>query len=364
MQSQTRRAFLASVSGITAAGLAGCLGSGTTAQDSTTATATASFFVFGDVARHVAGDAASAETLVPTGQHGHGWEPDPDIQGRVLESDLFVHGPTTFQPWADDILTALDADDSAVTTVDIAANVDLHEFDDDEHDHDSHSDHEADARHNENDTHHNDSDVHHNENDTHHDDHDEGDAHHDDHSHNHGPVDPHFWMDPHRVETATETLRDAFQSVDDANADAYAENAESYRKSLSDLHAAYESGLETRERDVILVAGHNAFGYLSDRYGFDIVALTGLSPDEEPSPRDIERAQEAIAEHGIRHVLSDPLTSDRAANQLVAETDAEDVLPFTPIPGLTQEWADENWGYIDIMRNVNLPSLRTALDAR
>ncbi|KAB1185056.1 MULTISPECIES: metal ABC transporter substrate-binding protein [Haloferax] len=327
MQLQKRRAFLAAVSGTTAAALAGCLGGDT--QQQTTASgevlASASFFVFGDIARHVAGDTATAETLVPLGQHGHGWEPGPDVQGRILESTLFVHGMADFQPWADDIVASLDADGADVVSVDIAADVDLHAFDATHHD-EAHSE--------------------------------------TDEEHGTDAVDPHFWMDPERVATATKTLRDAFQSVDDANAEAYAENTDSYVTALSDLDTAFEQGLESRERDVILVAGHDAFGYLAERYDFDVVALTGLSPDDDPSPRDIERAQAAIEEHGIRHVLADPLEPDRAAKQLVAETAAESVLPLTSIPGLTAEWDDEEWGYIDIVREVNLPSLQTALGVR
>ncbi|QIB77735.1 zinc ABC transporter solute-binding protein [Haloferax volcanii] len=370
MPTKTRRRFLATVAGSAAVGLAGCLG-GDDSSDSAGSTdspaapettATASFFVFGDVARHVAGDAASVETLVPIGQHGHGWEPGPDVQGRVLESDLFVHGMPGFQPWADDIRTSLEADDSGVSEVDASADVELHEIGADGHVHDDESHDETE--HHEEETHANETDH---TNETEH--HEETEHHDDEHAeesetHDHGELDPHFWLDPTRVATATETLRDAFQSVDAANADAYAANAESYRETLSELDAAFEDGLADRERDVLLVAGHDAYGYLADRYDLDIVALTGISPDEEPSPRDIERAQATIEEHGIRHVLADPLESDRAAQQLVSETDAEDVLPLTPLPGVMTEWEENDWGYVDIMREVNLPSLRTALGAQ
>ncbi|AKU09671.1 metal ABC transporter substrate-binding protein [Haloferax gibbonsii] len=368
MRTKTRRRFLATVAGSAAVGLAGCLGDGSSDSTDSSAesetTAAASFFVFGDVARRVAGDVASVDTLVPIGQHGHGWEPGPDVQGRVLESDLFVHGMPGFQPWADDIRSSLEADGSDVTAVDASADVELHEIGPDGHVHDDESHDEAEQHDEEahaNETH---EETHANET------HSEETEHHDDEhaeeseSHDHGELDPHFWLDPTRVATATETLRDAFQSVDSANADAYAANAESYRETLSELDAAFEDGLAARDRDVILVAGHDAYGYLADRYDLEIVALTGISPDEEPSPRDIERAQATIEEHGIRHVLADPLESDRAAQQLVSETDAEDVLPLTPLPGVMTEWEENDWGYVDIMREVNLPSLRTALGAQ
>ncbi|UVE52467.1 zinc ABC transporter substrate-binding protein (plasmid) [Haloferax larsenii] len=400
MRQQTRRGFVATCAGTVAASLAGCLGSATGGDDPADGTrAAASFFVFGDIARHVAGDVATAETLVPTGQHGHGWEPGPDVQGRVLQSDLFVHAMSGFQPWADDIRTSLDADGADVMSVDITADIDLHELGPDgghahgdheedhadehdethtdEHD-DGHSDdhtethaheesHDGHEEHNTSEEDHHDTTAEHghDESDAH--DHDTEDEHNhdteDEHDHDHGNVDPHFWLDPKRVQTATQTLRDAFQSIDDTNADAYAANAAAYEETLSDLDSAFESGLESRTRDVVLVAGHNAYGYLEDRYDLTVVTLSGLSPDDDPTPRDIERAQAAIDEHDIQHILADPLESDRAATQLLAETDATDILPFTSIPGLTTEWTEQDWGYVDIMREVNLPSLRTALGA-
>ncbi|MFC7205435.1 metal ABC transporter substrate-binding protein [Haloferax namakaokahaiae] len=354
MTDSNRRRFLTLTAGVVTGGLAGCLGGTAGSQSDAETTGSASFFVFGDILGHVAGDVATTETLVPVGQHGHGWEPGPDIQGRIYESALFVHGMPGFQPWADDVLTSLEADGADVVTVSAAADVELHEIGaDGNHAHESHEEEE----HHESGEHH-DEEAH--ESGEHHDD----GTHGEDGDHDHGSIDPHFWMDPHRVATATETVRDALQRVDEANAEAYAANAESFRNALTDLDETYESTLESRERDVVLVAGHNAYGYLADRYGFEVVALTGLSPDEEPSPQDIERAQETIDEHGIRHVLADPLESDRAATQLVNETAAEEVLPLTAIPGRTDEWDERGWGYLEIMAELNLPSLQTALGAK
>jgi zinc transport system substrate-binding protein len=159
------------------------------------------------------------------------------------------------------------------------------------------------------------------------------------------------------------TIRSGFVDVDGDNASAYADNAESYRSRLDELDGSFESTLNNASKDVVFVAGHNAFQYLGQRYGFEVETLTGLSPDDQPTPQDIERAQEIIAEHDLEYVCADPLESQQAANQLVAETDATEVLPLTPIPGQTQEWADQDWGYVEIMENVNLETLSTALDA-
>lgn len=526
MSGYTRRRLIEAGFGAAAIGtLAGCASTATDSENSSTPseaadtagpTAQSSFFVFGDFASEVAGEAATAETLVPIGQHGHGWEPGPQIQGTILESDLFVYGIEGFQPWADDLVTNLRDDEAEVDIIAAGSSVDLiegghdHGGEDDhegthEEDHHSEDEHEGDHHgegdHEESDhgdtgetpwewaglyhldsgtysytfqegpdpemqlavlttdeggdhgIHHveetatqlygSDHDVHtaaedggtltastetlyhlefadsgettfsleieteghyvlfgqhvpaefeavltdssgltvepevteaagdHNhgeENDHDHeseDEHDHEDEHEGDgHGHNHGSgTDPHFWLDPQRAKQAVTTIEDGFAAVDENNAEAYAENAESYRARLDDLDSSLESTISEAPKNTIFVAGHNAFQYLETRYGLQIETLTGLSPDDQPTPQDIERSQEIIAEHDLDYVCADPLESQTAAEQLVAETDATEVLPFTPIPGQTQDWADNDWGYVEVMENVNLETLETALDS-
>jgi zinc transport system substrate-binding protein len=316
----TRRQLLSGVAGTAGVGvLAGC-----TSDDSSSgsgsggATAQASFFVFGDIAAQVAGDTAESNLLVPVGQHGHGWEPGPSVQTDIRNADLLVHGMNGFQPWIDDIRSDLEADDANVTTLDVSTGIDLLE---------------AGEGHN----------------------HEEGD---------HGSgMDPHFWMDPLRVKEAVGNVRQGFVDTDPDNADAYAENTEEFRSDLDDLHERIESMVDDASKDVILVAGHDSWQYFGDRYGIEVRALTNVSPDDRPTLQDIEQAQEIIERHDLRYICADPLEPQQAPNQLVAETSAEEVLSLTALPGLTEEWEGEGWGYIDVMKKVNLPALERALDA-
>ena len=99
MPRYTRRRLVATGIGFTTIGsLAGCLSNDASSDDSGGGgpETQSSFFVFGDLASQVAGDTATAETLVPIGQHGHGWEPGSKIQGTILESDLFLYGMDGF----------------------------------------------------------------------------------------------------------------------------------------------------------------------------------------------------------------------------------------------------------------------------
>jgi zinc transport system substrate-binding protein len=127
------------------------------------------------------------------------------------------------------------------------------------------------------------------------------------------------------------------------------------------MERTYEERLADRTKETVLVAGHNSFRYLGHRYDFHVEALTGLAPDDTPTPQDVKRAQSIIDEHDVEYVLAPVFESDRAARQLVEETDATDVLPLTPVPSLTEEWVEKEWGYVEVMEHVNLPSLAKAL---
>ncbi|WP_336037726.1 metal ABC transporter substrate-binding protein [Halobacterium yunchengense] len=362
----TRRQLVATAATAAVGGtFAGCLGDTGGGGDDAGTTAQASFFVFGTLAERVAGDAAEAKLLVPTGQHGHGWEPGPSVREDVQTADLLVHGPPDFQPWVDDVRGELDADGADVHAVDVTADVDLLEAGSshdrgDEHDdsHDEeHGDQHSDEEHDEHDEH----------GDEHGDEHDEhGDEHGDEHSdgHAHGAHDPHFWMDPLRLRDAVDAVRAGFVAVDDGNADAYGENADAFREDLAALHDDLRATVEDADRDVLLVAGHDSFQYLGARYGVQVEALTGIAPDDQPTTRDLAHAQSVVDEHGLEYVCADPLESQRAAEKLLEETDLEAVLPLTAMPGVTDEWRDGGWGYLDVMERVNLPTLERALEAQ
>ncbi|MFP4633091.1 MAG: zinc ABC transporter substrate-binding protein, partial [Halobacteriales archaeon] len=73
----TRRAALTTAAVTTAHAATGCL-SADPAQEGHSVEA--SFPVVADYASQVSPDETEVDSLVPLGQHGHGWEPSPDVQ--------------------------------------------------------------------------------------------------------------------------------------------------------------------------------------------------------------------------------------------------------------------------------------------
>jgi zinc transport system substrate-binding protein len=165
-------------------------------------------------------------------------------------------------------------------------------------------------------------------------------------------ADPHVWLDPKRyadmVRTIAETLgrpEDAAPLVEDLEA----------------LDADYRAGLADCARRQIVTA-HTAFGYLARRYDLEQNSLTGLSPEAEPTPRDLERLVEQVRDSGATTIFFESLVSPRLAETVARETGAR-TDSLNPLEGLDDEELRRGDDYLSVMRE-NLASLRRALDCR
>lgn len=308
----TRRLFLRGGGTTLSVTVAGCLGGSSPRRDDSVTSVVTTFFAFYDLARHVACDRATVESLVPLSEQSHGWEPTADVQRTATNATVFVYVGPDVQGWADDVVTNLRTDNPDVVIVNASQGIDLLPAT------------ETDSTTSE--------------------------------------TDPHFWLDPTKFSTAVRTVQHGMEEADPDNAGVYRECADEYVDRLDELDRTIVNALDTRRKDLVVVAGHNAYRYLADRYEFDVFSPIGVSPDASPSPRAIQRVQEVVGDNDLDYILTPALESDRLARELAAETDVE-VLPITPVAGQTDEWMEADWGYLEQMESVNLASLRTALEA-
>lgn len=337
-----RRAFLAGAAGLaTAGGVAGCLGgsagdrAGSGSPDGPHVYA--AFFTLADWTRQVAGDELDVVNPVPVGDIGHGWEPPADLGARLADAEAFVYPDLGEFRWAQDAAASMREEDVDIELVDVTEGMDLREWDADHGHEDGHDDHDH--------------------GDGGHDDHGE----HEDESQDGGPVDPHIWVDPGRAREAVGTIADGLAAADPDGADAYADNAAAYDAELRELHETYEAELADRTHDVLVVAGHDSFQYMADRYGFETHSPQGVSPQDEPSQDEIVATIELVDDRGITHVAYDRFESDRLARTIVTDSNAEEAVAMSAAAGTTTEWNDRGWGYLDQMKEINLPALKAAL---
>jgi zinc transport system substrate-binding protein len=165
-------------------------------------------------------------------------------------------------------------------------------------------------------------------------------------------VDPHVWLDPLRYAEQARRVGEALER---------AEQAERFAARLRELDDDFERGL-ARCASREIVTSHAAFGYLADRYGLEQIALTGVSPEAEPTARDLERIVLEVEGSGATTVFFETLVSPRLAETVAREAGARTAV-LNPLEGLTEDEVAAGEDYFSVMRG-NLETLRRALGCR
>nr|MBA3348883.1 zinc ABC transporter substrate-binding protein [Actinomycetota bacterium] len=164
--------------------------------------------------------------------------------------------------------------------------------------------------------------------------------------------DPHVWLDPTRY-------ADLARRIGEALGDG--KQSRKLVDELSALDAEFEEGLADCARREI-VTSHAAFGHLAKRYDLEQVAITGISPEAEPTPGELRSVVAEVRESGATTIFFETLVSPRLAETVAREIGAETAV-LNPLEGLTEEQAAAGEDYFSIMR-ANLAALREALGCR
>ncbi len=121
-------------------------------------------------------------------------------------------------------------------------------------------------------------------------------------------TDPHFWLDPQRLTAVAGEIEQRLAKADAAGAATFKANLATLTGELTALDEEFRTGLAScTNKD--LVTSHEAFGYLSARYGLTQVGITGLSPEEEPNPATLARVTDFVQENKVRTIYYETLIS-------------------------------------------------------
>jgi zinc transport system substrate-binding protein len=165
-------------------------------------------------------------------------------------------------------------------------------------------------------------------------------------------ADPHVWLDPVLFQQIVRRLAAALpKPVHTAPL-------------LADLRALdrdYRAGLAHCKRKDI-VTSHAAFGYLAQRSGLHQVPITGLTPESEPSPKQLAHVVEVVRRTHATTVFFERLVSPRLADTVAREVGAKTAV-LDPIEGLTPAEQKGGENYLTLVRE-NLAALRKALGCR
>lgn len=174
--------------------------------------------------------------------------------------------------------------------------------------------------------------------------------------HDHGELDPHFWLDPIRLADVGDAIADALATRGGDASHLHA-NAEALRHDLVSLDDSFRAGLAKCARTEFITT-HEAFGYLAHAYGLTEIGITGISPNQEPSPARIAEIDKTVKSLGITTIFYEPLGSDTLAKTVAGDLGIV-ARPLDPAEGVGESSLGKD--YPSIMR-ANLEALRTAND--
>ena len=131
--------------------------------------------------------------------------------------------------------------------------------------------------------------------------------------------DPHTWLDPEKVAEETQIIADKLSELDNANKDTYQKNAQSYSNKAHDLTNKYKPIFEKASQKTF-VTQHTAFSYLAKRFGLNQLGIAGISPDQEPSPRQLTEIQEFVKTYKVKTIFTESNASSKVTDTLVKST--------------------------------------------
>ena len=276
-------------------------------------TVAATFYPLYDLTKSIIGDNAVIYSIIPAGVEPHDYEPNPSDIKKIASSDVFVTMGIEFAEIEENLLKINpDVKIIPASTGVILLNTPKENTAEEEYE-STRVKHESTG------------------------------------------MDPHIWLSPKNAEIMAANIINGLVDADPSNAEEYLKNGDELRNNLNKLDTEFKEALSSCSKNVVLV-NHNAFSYLAKEYGFSTVAISGLEPETEPTPKQLAELIENAEEHQLKYVFYEELVDSRIADTIAEEVGAK-TLMLNPLEGTT----DPNATYISLMRE-NLNNLKIALE--
>lgn len=282
----------------------------------------ASFYPIYFLASEVGGEFVNVVNLTPAGTEPHDYELTAQDIVQIRRSELLLLNGGGLEVWSEKVAGVLGSDGPKVVVVaeELMSREALDAHADEEHGHENGSENE----------------------------HEEEDG-----------KDPHVWLNPILAIEMAEKISAELITIDAGNAAHYQANFDSLKNKLTELDDNYKIGLQScKTRN--FVTAHSAFGYLAEHYELNQISIAGLSPEEEPSSRQLAEVAKFAKENQLNYIFFESLTSPRLSETIANEVGAQ-TLVLNPLEGLSAEDASQGKNYFSEMEK-NLENLKIALE--
>ncbi|WP_458781118.1 metal ABC transporter substrate-binding protein [Arthrobacter sp. D3-16] len=225
------------------------------------------FTVLADVARNVAGDKLTVESITKAGAEIHGYEPTPGDIRKASKADLILDNGLNLEAWFGQFVEGLD-----VPHVVVSDGVQVMSISEDSYE---------------------------------------------------GKPNPHAWMSPVNVQIYVDNMVKAFSGLDPDNAGAFKANGDAYKAELQAVQDQMKSSLAgVPETQRALVTCEGAFSYLARDAGLTEVYIWAVNAEQQATPQQITRAIEYVKANKVPAVFCESTVSDAPMQQVVGATGA------------------------------------------
>jgi zinc transport system substrate-binding protein len=258
-----------------------------------------SLYPLQDFAQKIGGKYVDVVNLVPPGTEPHDFEPSPQDMIKLHKADLFLYNGAGLEGWVDRTLPNIDQSHTHV--VNTSEKMKLHQVD--------------------------------------------------------KIQDPHIWLNPYLAQQQAKVIYESMMKIDPTHKEVFAANYQKLNNQFIELEKAYESLLHTPKRE--FVTAHTAFYYLADQYHLNQIAIAGLSPDDEPSPKEVSKLVELLQKYQVKTVFFETLANNKLADTIKNEIHAQAEV-LNPLEGLSNQEIANKEDYFSVMMK-NLSNLKKAL---
>ena len=171
-------------------------------------------------------------------------------------------------------------------------------------------------------------------------------------------TDPHVWLSPELAKKEVDAISEALIEFAPQDKSYFEARTIALKGQLDQLDARYRQSLATCKRKDIITS-HAAFGYLATAYGLHQIPIAGLSPDEEPSPKQLIGVVDFAKSHNATYIFFESLVSPKLSDTIASEVGAK-TLVLDPLEGISDADIAQGKDYFSVMRD-NLSNLQTAL---
>lgn len=314
---------------LTACGTSGKQAAGSdsaSAQSGAKKTVYTTFFPIYDLTKTIAGDKMNVEMIIAGNQEPHDFELQASEMGKISEADLIIYNGAGMESFIDDLKETANDDNKFL---DLSEGLTLlkSENDDEEEEHE----HEHSGS----------------------EDHDEESEEHEHHHHHHGGINPHTWLSIKNAKMELNAIYEKLSAIDPDNAEYYKKNLDEATAKFDALDKKFQEKISSVPADQrYLIVSHAAFNYLANDYGLKQVAVTGISPEDEPSAQQLATIADFVKQHKVSTIFFEGKATPKVAETLAKNTGVKTASIYT-MESVTDE--EKDLGYLGLMeRNLDM----------